>query len=115
MFQYFVKVVGNDFSTLDGQHVSSNQYTHSSHTRDVRDQYHTKNTEGIEITHGLDARPGIFFNIDVSPMQIIHTEKRKPFAHFLTTFCAIVGGVLTVASLIDAAAFKVAKGEEERR
>jgi endoplasmic reticulum-Golgi intermediate compartment protein 3 len=115
MFQYFVKVVSNEFSTLDGTAVSSHQYSYSEHLRDVREAYHTKNEEGIETTHGLDARPGLFFNIDVSPMQIIHTEKRKPFAHFLTTFCAIIGGVLTVASLVDAAVFRVVKGEEERR
>lgn len=115
MFQYFVKVVSNDFSTLDGHHVSSHQYSYSSHTRDVGEAYHTKNAEGVETTHGLDARPGVFFNIEVSPMQIIHTEKRKPFAHFLTTLCAIVGGVLTVASLVDSAVYKVAKTEEDRR
>jgi len=115
MFQYFVKVVSNDFSTLDGHRVSSHQYSYTSHARDVREAFHTKNSEGIETTHGFDARPGVFFHVDVSPMQIIHMEKRKPFAHFLTTLCAIVGGVLTVASLVDAAVFKVRKGEEERR
>lgn len=115
MFQYFVKVVSSEFSTLDGSSVSSHQYSYSEHLRNVREAYHTKNDQGIETTHGLDARPGVFFNIDVSPMQIMHTEKRKPFAHFLTTLCAIVGGVLTVASLVDAALFKAVKGEEERR
>lgn len=115
MFQYFVKVVSSEFSTLDGTSVSSHQYSYSEHLRDVREAYHTKNDQGIETTHGLDARPGVFFNIDVSPMQIMHTEKRKPFAHFLTTLCAIVGGVLTVASLVDAALFKAVKGEEDRR
>jgi len=115
MFQYFVKVVSNEFTTLDGLSVSSHQYSYSEHVRDAREAFHTTNTEGIETTHGLDARPGLFFNIDVSPMQIVHTEKRKPFAHFLTTLCAIVGGVLTVAGLVDAALFRVIKGEEERR
>lgn len=28
-------------------------------------------------------------------------EYRKPFAHFLTDLCAIVGGVFTVAGIID--------------
>jgi hypothetical protein len=64
----------------------------------------------------MDARPGLFMNIEVSPMQIVHTEKRKPFAHFLTTFCAIVGGVLTVASLIDSALFNtIGKTDADRQ
>jgi hypothetical protein len=116
MFQYFVKVVSTEFDTLDDYHVRSHQYSYSSHTRDVREGYHTKNEEGIEMTHNFDARPGVFINIDVSPMQIIHTEKRKPFAHFLTTFCAIVGGVLTVASLIDSTLYRtIGKDEDARR
>ena len=33
--------------------------------------------------------------------MVIHNEERQSFAHFLTSTCAIVGGVLTVAGLID--------------
>jgi len=33
--------------------------------------------------------------------MVIHREERQSFAHFLTSTCAIVGGVLTVAGLID--------------
>ena len=77
--------------------------------------YHIKNEEGIETTHGYDAAPGLFINLDVSPMQVIHTEKRKPFAHFLTTFCAIIGGVLTVASLVDSALFNTIYKDEANR
>lgn len=34
-------------------------------------------------------------------MQIMVTEKRKAFYHFITTLCAIVGGVFTVAGIVD--------------
>lgn len=96
--------------------MSSYQYTYNSHQRDVKEGIHAKNEEGIETTHGFDARPGVFINIDVSPMQIIHTEKRKPFAHFLTTFCAIIGGVLTVASLVDSALYNtIGKTDADKR
>lgn len=33
--------------------------------------------------------------------MVIHKEERQSFAHFLTSTCAIVGGVLTVAGVID--------------
>lgn len=38
-------------------------------------------------------------------MQVIHREYRQSFAHFATSTCAIVGGVLTVAALIDGAVY----------
>lgn len=35
-------------------------------------------------------------------MVIIYTETHRSFLTFLTSVCAVVGGVFTVASLIDA-------------
>ena len=43
----------------------------------------------------------MFFNYEISPLMVIHREERQSFAHFLTSTCAIVGGILTMASLID--------------
>ena len=34
-------------------------------------------------------------------MLVIHRETRQSIAHFLTSTCAIVGGILTVAGIID--------------
>ena len=36
-----------------------------------------------------------------APVQIVVTEQRKAFYHFITTLCAIVGGVFTVAGIVD--------------
>jgi len=36
------------------------------------------------------------------PRQIVVREKPRQYYHFLTTTCAIVGGVFTVAGIIDA-------------
>ena len=44
---------------------------------------------------------GIFLTLDISPMMITYTEYQKPFSHFLTDTCAIVGGIFTMAGLID--------------
>jgi len=38
---------------------------------------------------------------DLSPIMVKFSEKTKSFAHFLTGICAIIGGVFTVAGLID--------------
>lgn len=48
--------------------------------------------------HGL---PGVFVMYDLSPIMVMFTEKQRSFAHFLTSVCAIVGGVFTVAGIID--------------
>lgn len=34
-------------------------------------------------------------------MLIQYKEYRKPFTHFVTDLCAIVGGVFTVAGMVD--------------
>jgi hypothetical protein len=44
---------------------------------------------------------GIFFNFEISPMTVIYAEARKSFGSFLTGVCAIVGGIFTVAGLLD--------------
>ena len=44
----------------------------------------------------------LFFNYEISPLQVIHRETRQSLAHFLTSTCAIIGGILTMASLVDA-------------
>jgi len=70
---------------------------------------------------------GAFFNYEISPLQVIHAETRQSFAHFVTSCvpiiqrsvspselnysrtCAIVGGVLTVASLLDGILFATSR------
>lgn len=44
---------------------------------------------------------GVFFNYEISPMLVVYTEYKKAFAHFLTDVCAIVGGIFTVAGMVD--------------
>ncbi|WCJ37862.1 Protein disulfide-isomerase 5-3 [Euphorbia peplus] len=41
------------------------------------------------------------FHFELSPMQVLITEKPKSFSHFLTNVCAIIGGVFTVAGILD--------------
>jgi len=38
---------------------------------------------------------------DLSPIMVKYSEIRRSFAHFITGVCAIVGGVFTVAGIID--------------
>ncbi|XP_058072629.1 protein disulfide isomerase-like 5-4 [Magnolia sinica] len=42
------------------------------------------------------------FHFELSPMQVLITETQKSFSHFITNVCAIIGGVFTVAGIMDA-------------
>ncbi|EMD40076.1 hypothetical protein CERSUDRAFT_132878 [Gelatoporia subvermispora B] len=105
MFQYFLKVVSTQFRTLDGMSVNTNQYSATHFERDLTAGQQEKDQAGLHVAHTSVGIPGAFFNYEISPILISHAESRQSFAHFLTSTCAIVGGVLTVASLIDSVLF----------
>ncbi len=52
---------------------------------------------------------GVFFNYDISPMLVKYEEYRKPLSHFLTDICAVVGGVFTVAGIVDGILYSTSK------
>ncbi|KAI0252355.1 endoplasmic reticulum vesicle transporter-domain-containing protein [Lactifluus subvellereus] len=104
MFHYFLKIVSTQFRTLDGEMVNSHQYSVTHFERDPTTGQAGNTNEGLQIHHGTAGMPGVFFSYEISPI-IAHRETRQSFAHFLTLACAIVGGVLTVGSILDSALF----------
>jgi len=107
MYQYFLKVVGVQYSFLGGEIAKSHQFSVTTYERDLSQGPGAgKNAQGLMTSHGVPGVPGLFINYDVSPMMVVHHERRQSFAHFLTSMCAIIGGVLTVASILDSAMFR---------
>jgi len=88
MYQYFLKVVPTEYRSLSGELVNTNQFSVTEHFKSV----------GADGAHGL---PGIFFMYELSPIRVKYIESKKSFAHFLTGVCAIIGGVFTVAGIVD--------------
>ncbi|KAA1469923.1 Sec1-domain-containing protein [Dentipellis sp. KUC8613] len=109
MFQYFLKVVSTQFRTLDGKVVNAHQYSVTHFERDLTKGQGGNSNDGVPIQHGVSGLPGAFFNFEISPIVVRHEETRQSFAHFLTSTCAIVGGVLTVASILDSILFATGK------
>jgi hypothetical protein len=105
MFQYFLKVVSTQFRTLDGKIINTHQYSVTHFERDLTEGAQGDTAQGVHITHGVTGVPGAFINFEISPILVVHSEARQSFAHFLTSTCAIVGGVLTVASIFDSVLF----------
>eukprot|EP01114_Cavostelium_apophysatum_P014486 TRINITY_DN3775_c0_g1_i2.p1 TRINITY_DN3775_c0_g1~~TRINITY_DN3775_c0_g1_i2.p1 ORF type:complete len:390 (-),score=81.18 TRINITY_DN3775_c0_g1_i2:57-1226(-) len=88
MYQYFVKIVPTVYESLNSAILNTNQFSVTEHFKPL-------SGDG---SHGL---PGVFFMYELSPIMVKFTESRKSFAHFLTGVCAIIGGVFTVAGLVD--------------
>ncbi|KAK9867486.1 hypothetical protein WJX84_005721 [Apatococcus fuscideae] len=89
MFQYFLKVVPTSYTDIKNQTVSTNQFSVTEHFRQS------------DIAAGQNL-PGVFFFYDLSPIKVRFNEERSSFTTFLTSLCAIIGGVFTVSGLIDA-------------
>ncbi|KAK9919161.1 hypothetical protein WJX75_009797 [Coccomyxa subellipsoidea] len=52
-------------------------------------------------TYDTTEIPAAKFTYDLSPIQILVSEKQRAWYHFVTTTCAIIGGVFTVAGILD--------------
>ncbi|XP_061364965.1 protein disulfide-isomerase 5-4-like [Gastrolobium bilobum] len=57
-------------------------------------------TAHSSLAHSVDI-PAAKFRLELSPMQVLITENQKSFSHFITNVCAIIGGVFTVAGIVD--------------
>ncbi len=49
--------------------------------------------------------PAALFTFDISPLVIQVVRSYVPFYRFLTSLCAVVGGVVTVIGLVDSGVF----------
>lgn len=89
MFQYHIKIVPTAYVKRDNTIIHTNQFSV------------TKHKKVISIMSGESGMPGAFFQYELSPLMVKYTEKERSLGHFLTNVCAIIGGVYTVAGLID--------------
>lgn len=88
MFQYFLKVVPTSYTSLSGRRILTNQFS-------------VTENERILAQSSGNGLPGVFFFYDISPLKVIYIEEKVSFLHFLTSVCAIVGGVFTVSGIVD--------------
>lgn len=112
-YHYFVKVVATRYETLKGQTIETNQYSVTAHERDTqggRDEDHP------HTLHNRGGVPGVYFSYDISPMKIVNREQRvKTFGTFLTSVCAIVGGVLTLGAIVDRGVWEADKALKRKK
>merc|ERR1712070_469364 len=93
-FQYYIKVVPTAYESLRGKRLETYQYSY---------------TELFRTSGETDKMPAVYFLYDISPIMAELIQERRTLTSFLTHLCAIVGGVFTVAGMVDAAIFRTSK------
>jgi len=93
-FQYYLKVVPTVYEPLRGAPLRTNQFSY---------------TELFRTTQELDKLPAVYFHYEFSPIMASFAEGRRSLSSFLTGLCAIVGGVFTVAGMLDSAVHRMTK------
>ncbi|WFD01301.1 ER-derived vesicles protein erv46 [Malassezia yamatoensis] len=106
MYQYFLKVVPTEYHRLNGQELQTFQYSATAYERDLipydpKLGHASPDESDGQVVRTVEGVPGVFFNYEISPMRVTQTETRPSLWHFLSNLCAILGGVLTLAGLID--------------
>jgi len=85
-FQYHIKVVPTLYEPWFGESLLTNQFSY---------------TELFRTTHELDKFPAVYFHYEFSPIMAKFTQSRRSYSSFLTGLCAILGGVFTMAGMVD--------------
>ncbi len=88
-YQYYLKIVPTKYQYLSGLSFNSYQYTANSFS---------------EIS--LDRIPALFFRYDLSSITVEYKHTKMSFLSFIINVFAILGGVFTVAGIIDAVIHK---------
>eukprot|EP01017_Pseudomicrothorax_dubius_P000503 TRINITY_DN0_c1974_g1_i2.p1 TRINITY_DN0_c1974_g1~~TRINITY_DN0_c1974_g1_i2.p1 ORF type:complete len:107 (-),score=29.17 TRINITY_DN0_c1974_g1_i2:55-375(-) len=81
--RYYINVVPTTYEDLGGRELYVHQFTVNSNEL---------NTAML---------PAVYFRYDMSPITVKFAQKRESFFHFLVQICAIIGGIFTVAGIID--------------
>lgn len=95
-YRYFLKIVPTTYEYLDGR-IVNNTYQYSV-TRSAKVM-----TQNV---FGASQMPGIFVTYELSPIMIKYIERSKSFSHFITSCCAIIGGLFTIAGILDGFTFR---------
>ncbi|XP_063719728.1 endoplasmic reticulum-Golgi intermediate compartment protein 1-like [Symsagittifera roscoffensis] len=93
-FEYHLKIVPTVYSHGQG----TNSELHGYQFTALKKIFETN-------AHGMRIMPAIWFKYQLTPITVKYALRAKPFYHFLTTVCAIVGGTFTVAGIIDSCLF----------
>lgn len=120
MYQYYLKVVPTEYHTLAGDTLTTRQYSVTAYERDLNPESEALHEArvGAGLTqkdandahrtfHGMRGNPSVLFNYELSAFKTVHVEMGRSLPHFLGKVCAIVGGILTLGSIVDSYFYRV--------
>ena len=94
-YRYFLKIIPTTYEYLNGRVINNTyQYSVARSAKLLNQQIF-----GAEL-------PGVFVSYELSPIMIKYIERSKSFSHFITSCCAIIGGLFTVAGMLDALTYR---------
>ena len=82
-YEYYIKVVPTTYKTLKNEEYYVHQFTANSNE------------------YRAEGAPAVYFRYDLSPVTVKFSQVQESFFHFIVQVCAIVGGVFTVAGLLE--------------
>lgn len=92
--RYFLKVVPTTYEFLGGRAVHTNQFSVTQYFRPLTAE------------SGASMVPTVSFTFELTPLKVLKTERRAgSFFGFLTRCAALIGGLFTVASILDGALY----------
>jgi len=99
MFHYYLKLVPTVFISRWGTETYTHQYSVTDSSRNV-----------LVRSGELSGLPGVFIVYDFSPFLMRKIEKTKPWSYLFTSICAIVGGVFSIAMMVEMVVHRVVSG-----
>ncbi|KPM11477.1 endoplasmic reticulum-Golgi intermediate compartment protein 1-like protein [Sarcoptes scabiei] len=91
-FQYYVKIIPTIYENLRDEKIETNQFAVTRYKKEFGSTFEAITDSQL---------PGVFFIYEFGPMLVKYSERWRSTLHFLTSVCAITGGILTVAGIID--------------
>lgn len=101
-YQYHLRVVPTVYEPLSGPSIDSRQYSAS----DFVAEYHPHSAAHVH--------PGLWLRYDFAPTMVRRVETRRTFLQFLTSLCAILGGVAAISGLVDQVVFRTLESAKEK-
>lgn len=96
MFHYYIKLVPTLFVDQYGEETMTHQYSVAEKRQDT-----------INAAGQISGLPGVYFVYSLNPFLVVKQEKTVPLNELLTSICAIIGGIFTLAGLLDKLLFSL--------
>lgn len=101
-FQYHLRVVPTVYEYLSRATIDSRQYSASDFVQEMDPRV------------APHVRPGLYLRYDFSPTIVRRVETRRTFLQFLTSICAICGGLLSISGILDQVVYRTVESSKSK-